>query len=85
MKPILGAMFLPAVDPSGRVVKPVAGRLSCPHCGDLHQNPKDGFFNTWTWAQIGSLAARRASLVCAQCGETSSVVADPGAINGSVG
>jgi hypothetical protein len=56
--PILGATFLPAVDPSGRVIKPVSGRLSCPHCGELHQNPKDGFFNTWTWAQIGSLAAR---------------------------
>ncbi len=85
MSPILDTVFLPGVDPSGRVVAPPTGRLSCPHCNELHPNPKDGFFNTWTWVQIRSLASRGASLVCTQCGEPSNVVADPSTINGSVG
>lgn len=79
------AVFLPGIDPSGRVIQPIAGRLSCPHCGELHQNPEDGYFNTWTWAQVRALAAMKASRVCTQCGKPSIVVADTAAVTGSGG
>ena len=82
---MLSAVFLPGIDPSGRVIQPIAGRLSCPHCSEPHQNPEDGYFNTWTWAQVRALAAMKASRVCTQCGKPSMVVADPEAVAGSVG
>ena len=68
------AVFLPGIDPSGRLIRPVAGRLSCPHCDELHRNPEDGFYNTWTRVQIKALAAMKASRVCSRCGKPSIVV-----------
>jgi hypothetical protein len=71
---MLHAIFLPGIDPSGRVVEPVKGRLSCPHCGEPLQNPNDGFFNTWTPKQVRALAAMKASRVCPVCDKPSRVV-----------
>lgn len=78
----IGAVFLPGVDPSGRVVQPITGQLACPHCGDLYPNPEDGYFNTWTWAQVKALAAMSASRVCSSCGKPSSMIVDLNVLNG---
>ncbi len=72
----LRAVFLPGIDPSGRLIQPVAGRLQCPHCDELYRNPEDGFFNTWTLAQIKALAAMSASRVCSRCSKAALVVVD---------
>lgn len=74
---ILHAVFLPGLDPSGRLIQPAKGQLQCPHCGELHQNPEDGFFNTWTLLQIKALASMKATRVCSQCGKPSRVALDP--------
>lgn len=64
----LRAVFLPGIDPSGRLIQ-VAGQLQCQNCRELHRNPEDGFVNTWTLVQVRALVAMKASLVCSQCGK----------------
>lgn len=78
------ATFIACIYPDG--TRPGFGRLPCPHCGDLHQNPEaprmsgprltqpaDADPSLWTLAQIRALVAMRASRVCAGCGKPSTV------------
>jgi hypothetical protein len=69
--PTSAAVFLAAIYPDGS--RPGFGRLPCPHCGDLHQNPERVDPSLWTLSQVRALMAMQASLVCDGCGKPSTV------------
>jgi len=72
---VSATVFLAAILPDGS--RPGFGRLPCPHCGDLHQNPENGS-DLWTLSQVKALAAMQASRVCAECGKPSTVFVGEG-------
>ncbi len=72
VRAVSATVFLAAIRPDGS--RPGFGRLPCPHCKGLHLNPENQS-DLWTPSQVKALVAMQASLVCAECGKPSMVLA----------